>query len=488
MNLSKSKCIAGLQCLKRLYLQVHQPELAGELDEKSMAVIEQGYEVGRLAQGMFPGGELIEAGHDEMTKALRETRVAVGNNTIPAIFEATFAHDNVLARVDILERLSRNKWRLVEVKSSTSVKEHYLYDVAIQRRILEGLGMKVIPCLMHLNRDYVYDGKRYDLEQLFHINDLTTETDNLERQVEKLIREERKMLARANPPEIEPGRHCTNPVTCEFYDVCNKPVPVDHVENLPGISTSKLVKLAELGIKSIGDIPKSFLLTDRQKRAWECAKIGKPWFGKGLKDALSGLQYPLYFMDFETLGVALPRYASMSPYQQIPFQWSVHIQCKPGAGLEHHEFLTDDTADPRPAFVDSLCRVIGNKGSIVAYNSSFESGCLKSLAESLPKRRAEIAHIQKRLWDLLPVMRSHVYHPAFCGSFSLKRVLPALVPELSYEGMEVAEGSDAGLAWEKMVHAEVGSTHRNRLRDALLTYCRQDTLGLVRLLNLLGAV
>jgi len=228
-------------------------------------------------------------------------------------------------------------------------------------------------------------------------------------------------------------------------------------------------------------------LTDRQKRAWECAKAGRPWFGKGLKEALAGLRYPLYFMDFETLGVALPRYAGISPYDQIPFQWSVHLQRKPGADLEHYEFLADDANDPRLEFVNSLCPVLGKKGSVVAYNSGFESGCLESLAQWFPNYRDEITNIQKRLWDLLPVMRAHVYHSAFRGSFSLKSVLPALVPEMSYDGMEVAEGSDAGPAWEKMIHGEVDSAERKRLHEALLTYCRQDTLAMVRLLEVLAA-
>jgi len=457
----------------------------GEPDEQTMAVFEQGHEVGRWAQKKFPGGALIEAGHEEIAKALQQTEQAVADKQHPAIFEATFTHGNILARVDILERLPGNKWRLIEVKSWTSVKDYHIYDVAIQRLILEGLGMKVVPCLMHLNREYVYDGKQYDLEKLFVLRDVTHETAALEHEVENLLREEWKVLARAKPPDIEPGRQCTSPFTCEFYDLCNKPLPVDHVANLPGITPKRLEELASRGIESIGNIPKDFPLTERQKRAWECARTGKPWFGKGLKDALSGLRYPLYFMDFETLGVALPRHAGTSPYDQIPFQWSVHIQRKPGTEVEHHEFLADDANDPRPDFVKALCQVIGKKGSVLAYNSGFESGCLASLAEELTQYKDEIGNIQDRLWDLLPVMRAHVYDLAFRGSYSLKSVLPALVRDMSYQGMEVAEGNEAGLAWEKMVRAEAGSDERRKLRNDLLAYCKQDTLAMVRLLEVL---
>jgi hypothetical protein len=450
-----------------------------------MAAFEQGHEVGRWAQKRFPGGVLIEAGPEEMAKALNQTHWAMEDKQCPAIFEATFAHDDVLARVDILERLPRNKWRLIEVKSSTSAKDYHLYDVAIQRLILENLGIKVVPCLMHLNREYVYDGKQYDLEKLFIIEDLTDETAALEQRVKDLLREEWKVLAKAQPPDIAPGNHCTHPFACVFFDLCNKPLPADHVSYLPGISAKKLEELTSRGIESIKKIPKDFPLTERQRQAWECARTGKPWFGEGLKDALSELQYPLYFMDFETLGVALPRYAGMSPYDQIPFQWSVHIQRKPGAEVEHYEYLAEDSNDPREEFVKALCRVIKKKGSVLAYSSGFEAGRLADLAEWLPQYKDEIGNIQGRLWDPLSVLRVYVYDLAFRGSYSLKSVLPALVPGMTYEGMGLAEGTEAGLAWEKMVHAEPGSEQRRRLRDAVLAYCKQDTLAMAKLLEVL---
>ena len=484
MYLSKSKFVAGHQCLKRLYLQIHEPDLAGEARRDNSG-------------GHGAGARSGPVGTEDVSRRIAHRGGARGIGPRPLSRPSRRWQRNICRRCSrplscttrswrestFWSGCPRDRWRLIEVKSSTSLKDYYLYDVAIQRFILEGRGMKVVPCLIHLNREYVYDGKQYDLKKLFVIRDVTDQTKAIEQEVKDLIREERKVLARATPPDIEPGSQCTSPFTCEFYDHCNKPLPVDHIQNLPGISESKLEKLAALGIGAIGDIPKDFPLTDRQKRAWECAKTGKPWFGKGLKEALAELRYPLCFMDFETLGVALPRYAGMSPYDQIPFQWSVHVQRKPGADLEHFEFLPEEDADPRLAFVKALCPVVGKKGSIIAYNSGFESGCLESLAQWFPKYRDAITNIQERLWDLLPVMQTHVYHSAFCGSFSLKTVLPALVPEMSYDGMEVAEGSDAGLAWEKMVHSEIESAERKRLREALLAYCRQDTLAMVRLLD-----
>jgi hypothetical protein len=191
-------------------------------------------------------------------------------------------------------------------------------------------------------------------------------------------------------------------------------------------------------------------------------------------------------MDFETLGLALPRFAGARPYDQLPFQWSLHIQRKPGGAVEHYEFLADNEDDPRPLFLKSLCQAIDRKGSIVVY-SNFESGRLNNLASWLPKYEDAITGIQDRLWDLLAVIRANVYHPGFAGSFSLKSVLPALVPEMSYKGMEVSEGSEAGLVWERMIRGQVDASERKRLREALLAYCKQDTLAMVRLVDVLAA-
>jgi hypothetical protein len=178
----------------------------------------------------------------------------------------------------------------------------------------------------------------------------------------------------------------------------------------------------------------------------------------------------------------------MRPYDHLPFQWSLHVQQQPGGTSEHFEFLADDTSDPRKAFVSSLCQALGESGSIVVYNQQFESQRLWELAGWLPEYAERIRAIQRRLWDLLPVMRSHVYHPAFGGSFSLKAVLPALLPEMSYEGMEVANGQAAGLAWEAMIGGSCSEVERQTKRKALLAYCGQDTLALVKLLERLQCV
>jgi hypothetical protein len=234
--------------------------------------------------------------------------------------------------------------------------------------------------------------------------------------------------------------------------------------------------------ESIHDIPEDFLLTERQRRACTSVQEGEPWFSAELGKELGALKYPLYFVDFESVNPAIPRYQGMRPYDQLPFQWSVHVQRQPGAEPQHYEFLATDSGDPRRGFISSLCSALGESGSVFVY-AAFESQRLSELAAWFPEFAERIKNIQHRLFDLLPAVRNHVYHPAFAGSYSLKAVLPALVPEMTYEGMAVANGQDAGLAWESLLRENLDAAERDTTRKALLDYCGQDTLALVRLLE-----
>ena len=195
------------------------------------------------------------------------------------------------------------------------------------------------------------------------------------------------------------------------------------------------------------------------------------------------MKYPLYFMDFETVNPCVPRFPGMRPYDQLPFQWSVHVQRAPDAAPEHFEFLATDANDPRGEFINSLCAALDESGSIVVYNAGFESSRLSELAAWLPEFSERIERIQRRLFDLLPVVRNNVYHPAFAGSYSLKAVLPALVPDMSYAGMQVADGQSAGLAWESLIRDGLDQAEHDTIRKALLDYCGQDTLALVKVLE-----
>jgi predicted RecB family nuclease len=482
-KLSKSRFVAGCQCLKRLYLQVHQPTLVAEPDEATEAIIEQGREVGILARQLFPGGVEVRS-EGALDQAIRATRELTANHEVPAIFEGTFEHGGVLVRVDILHRRRDGRWRLIEVKSTTDVKDHHVGDVAIQHRVVTRSGVDLAAsCLAHVSRDYVYEGGPIDASRFFRIRNLTRQVERLQTELTVQLRSEFQILAMPEAPNIPAGRQCSDPFTCEFFDHCNPPLPDDHILQLPRIHASTVAKLVELGVESIHDIPEDYPLSVRLRRACTSVQMRKPWYGSELRDELEKLKYPIYFADFETVNPALPRFASMRPYDQIPFQWSVHVQRQPGSVPEHFEFLATDKSDPRKAFISALCDVIGDRGSIVVYSQQFESQRLLDLASWLPEFSGRIKKIQGRLWDLLPIVRNHIYHPAFGGSYSLKSVLPALVPEMTYEGMEVADGQAAGLAWESLICGDCSEAERQRKRKTLLEYCCQDTLGMVRLVE-----
>jgi predicted RecB family nuclease len=488
IKLSKSRYVAGVQCLKRLYWQVHEPVLAAEPDAATEAIMEQGHQVGLLARQLFPGG--AEVGSDRgLDQAIRATRELVANREIPAIFEGAFEDGGVLLRVDVLHRRADGRLRLIEVKSSASLKEEHLDDVAIQYRVLSRCGLDVRSCcLAHVNRSFVFRGGSVDPWRFFRIRNVTRQVARLQPKLTFQLRASFTVLSMPKAPDIAPGKHCTSPVTCEFYDRCNPALPDDHIGYLPRLHASAEEALVELGIESIHDVPDDFELTEIQRRAATCVQAGEPWFNPELGVALETLRYPLYFADFESVNPAVPRFPGMRPYDQLPFQWSVHVQRQPGAEPERHEFLATDASDPRRDFISSLCTALGENGSIVVY-SSFESQRLSDLSAWLPEYTVPINAIQARLFDLLPVVREHTYHPAYAGSYSIKSVLPALVPEMTYEGMAVSNGQDAGLAWESLVRGgSLDASERDKIRKALLEYCGQDTLAMVRLLGKLQRI
>jgi predicted RecB family nuclease len=488
IKLSKSRFMSGCQCLKRLYWQVHAPELAAEAEASDYAIMEQGREVGLLARQLFPGG--VEVGSDGgLDRAIRATRELVANREVPAIFEGVFEQDGVLVRVDVLHRRTDGRWRLIEVKSSASKKEEHLDDVGIQFRALSRCGLDVGSCcLAHVNRSYVFRGGSVDPWRFFRIRNVTRQVAKLQPKLTFKLRAACTVLSMPTAPDIKPGSHCTAPVLCEFFDRCNPSRPNDHIGFLPRIHASAIEELEEMGIESIRDVPDDFGLTEIQRRAARCVQTGKLWISDELKEEVSGLKYPLYFTDFESVNPAIPRFPGMRPYDHLPFQWSVHVQQSPGDEPKHHEFLAADANDPRREFIASLCDALGERGSILVYNVAFESQRLSELAVWLPEFADRIKNIRARLWDLLPVVRNHVYHPAFAGSYSLKSVLPALVPKMSYEGMLVGNGQDAGLAWVSLVRGGLDYDEQVNIRKGLLEYCGQDTLALVKIVTMLRSI
>ncbi len=482
-TLSKSRFMAGIQCEKRLYLECYHRYLADPVDANQQAVFDSGTDVGIFARQLYPDGIMIEADFMHFPKALSLTKEALAKNTQVPLFEAAFQFDDVRTRVDILKPVARNAFSLVEVKSSSSLKEEYVLDGAIQYYILIGAGIKVTQvCLAHLNKEYVYPGGEYDLNQLFMVDDITSEVQALQPEIENSLKSMRLCLAESDSPLIKTGKQCTKPYRCSFYGYCHRNEPAHHISQLPRISEKLLQRLEDIGVNDILEIPADFSeLNEIQQRVRDCVVNNTLYLDKGIKKELSKLVYPVHFLDFETFNPALPLYIGTRPYEIIPFQWSDYILDKDGT-LQHEEFLHDGTGDPRPAFAESLINTLGESGSIVVY-SGYEQGRIKTLAEALPQFSDDLLAILPRIFDLLPHVRSYCYHPEFHGSFSIKSVLPALVPGMSYKDLAINEGGLASLAYFEIISPKTTSDRSNELRTNLLKYCERDTEAMVRLVE-----
>lgn len=484
-QLSKTRFAAGLQCLKRLYLECYSPELADPVGLGQQALFDSGTSVGELARQRFPRGRLIDEPYYEHSQAFASTLTAIADQSVPAIYEAAFAFEGIRIRVDVLNRNSEGTFDLIEVKSSTSVKPEHIPDAAIQLHVVEGSGIPVQRVfLQHIDNSYVYQGGTYDLSNLFHLEDITDQARSFLSSIPGSLAEMWNVLHQDEAPDIDIWDQCSRPYRCSFYGYCRQDAPEHHIEQLPRARAELMEGLRRAGIVDIRDIPTDFpTLTATQQRVRDTVVTGLPYVGPELSAALEPVGYPLYFLDFETFGPALPAYPGTRPYQAIPFQWSLHMQ-GPTGNLGHASFLHDGNGDPREAFTESLVDAIGPDGRIVVY-SSYEQTVMKQLAREFPEYEERLLGLCDRLFDLLPVVRAHYYHPDFHGSYSIKVVLPALVPDMTYSGLEIQEGSIASAAFTRMIAPETEEAEREGIRTALLDYCRMDTLAMVRVLETL---
>lgn len=483
-RLSKSKFLSGVQCLKRLYLEIHYPGLATPPDASMQAILDMGTEIGRLAQQYFPGGVLVKAGFRQREAAVAETAALVHNPSIPSIFEGAFEYDGVLVRVDVLERVQRREegtpsWRLIEVKSSSRVKDVHLDDLAIQSQVVQGTGLRLdATCLMHINTEYLYQGGEVDLEALFSIKDVSEAVTLRRELVNERLSVMKSTLLKSDPPDIEPDQHCHVPYECPFWAHCTKEKPSRWIYHLPG-KKEVVNQLVQQGITTIDDIPDGTRLSDAQRRV----KDNVEWISSKLGHVLRSVTYPVHHLDIETVMLALPRFPLTRPYQPLPVQWSNHIELESGE-LSHHEFLHSEASEPRQRWALALIESLGESGSIVVY-SAYEEAIIRQLAETFPEFKMAFKAILKRLWDLLPVIREHYYHPDFNGSYSIKSVLPAVVPSLGYDDLAIQAGGQAAAEYYRMVFVETDWVEQATLRESLLRYCARDTLAMVELRSVL---
>jgi hypothetical protein len=478
--------MAGLQCHKRLYLGCFHFDLADPLDEGRQAILDSGTQIGELARDLYPDGVLIEEDHLHHGKAVSSTEKALADPSVPAIYEAAFVYDGVRIRADILKRSGIDTIDLIEVKSGTGVKKEHIPDVAIQLYVLLGCGISIERvCLCHLNKEYIYQGGDYDLSQLFLIEDVTEKAQELQPDIPLLLEAMRLPLWGLEAPDIKPMRQCSKPYQCEFYGHCHTGETEHPVIQLPNASAKLLLELETAGIEDIRDMPADFPgLNPTQQLVRDCVVGNHVHIAPDLPETLARLEYPIHFLDFETFGSALPLYIGTRPYQTLPFQWSNHTITGNGE-LGHAEFLHDGFDDPREPFAKSLLEALGSSGPIVVY-TGYEAQCIRELAMVLPDLSdALMAIVETRLVDLHKLIHDNCYHPEFHGSFSIKSVLPALVPELDYSDLEVSNGMQAQAAFAEIINLWTPADRRRHLRENLLAYCKRDTEAEVRLFEAL---
>lgn len=483
--ISKSSFIRGKQCLKSLYLLKKHPELRDVISEGQHAIFDIGHNVGELAQQLFPGGVVAAFDLPEgFMRSMNYTKELIAQGQT-IIYEAGLMFENTHCFVDILVK-ENGKWKIYEVKSSTEVKDINIYDAAFQYYVLSRLGMEISDVsIIHINNQYVRIGE-IDIHQLFTIQSVIELVLQNQATVRNLLSNELAALQQPEIPSIDIGPHCTDPYDCDFMGHCWKDVPEYSVFNISRLRSEKKFDLYNNGILNTTEIPDDFPLNTNQLLQVHADKTGETIIDKpGIRSFLDSLKYPLYFLDFETFNPAVPLYDNSKPYQQIVFQYSLHFLSEQGGQLEHKEFLAQPTGDPRIPMIEQLITEIGTGGDIIVYNKGFETGRLSEIARDLPKYEIAIQNMLRRIVDLMtPFQQKLYYTPEMKGSYSIKQVLPALVPGFSYKDLEINSGGDASLAFASLIK-ENDPDIINQTRKNLLEYCKMDTMAMVGILKVL---
>ncbi|EQB40548.1 hypothetical protein M947_01735 [Sulfurimonas hongkongensis] len=487
--LSKSLYTRGIQCPKSLWLKKYKKEVLTPPDATALARFETGNVVGDLACGLFPDGKEVVYTPDDFT-GMVETTEKLLDEGFEHIYEATFLYDGILVLVDIL-KVTPNGVEIYEVKSSTSVKDIYLHDVSIQHYVLKELGYSVVGSyVVHIDSSYVR-GEALDLDGLFKIIDVSEEVDALELGIQKKL-EEFKAYLSDDEPNIDIGAHCNTPYECDAKEYCwrvQRGIPDYSIFNIFNLGSKKQLELYTQGIVKIEDILDDFAMTAIQKQKVQNYKSQSTYVDKeSIKSFLERLTYPIYHLDFETFQQAIPEWRGISPYQQIPFQYSLHIEHSEGR-LEHCEYLAQDGKDPRYELAKSLVSDIPKDATVLAYNMSFEKGVISKLAESFSELKEHLLSINENMRDLMsPFQKKHYIAPKMQGSYSIKYVLPALVPKMleAYKSLDgIQNGSEAMNAFAKL--SLMSEDEKEKTRTALLEYCKLDTLAMVEILKKLRA-
>ena len=480
--LSKSRLVSAWQCLKRVHLEKHHPEL-GVITPQVRSLWATGHEVGAVAQQTWGAPGAVEIEYDRhIGRLVTMTRELIDGGADFPIFEATFRYEGVLVRVDVLLP-DAGGWRIIEVKASTSVKDYHVLDCAIQDWVLRNAGIDVTGVsLAHVNNRFVYPGNG-DYDGLLLEHDLTEEVRTLEPAVLELVGRARDAVTGPRP-DVAVGAHCGSPYDCPFIGFC---WPADSEYPIAGLGggKAKLGEYVALGYRDIRDVPAELITAETQQRIHRVTCSGEPELLDAARRALEALPYPRYYLDFETIAPAVPFWAGTRPYAALAVQWSCHIEESAGQ-FRHAEFL-DLSGDPpmRPLAL-ALIDALGGEGPVFMW-TRYEEGVLKSLAELYPDLEPAIAGIIDRLFDLHPLVRENYYHPDMLGSWSIKSVIPTINPGMDYAKLEgIREGTAASDGFIEAIRPDVGPDRKAELDQQLRRYCRFDTEAMVEIAHFLA--
>ncbi|MUH71463.1 DUF2779 domain-containing protein [Psychrosphaera haliotis] len=485
--LSKSQIMRGLQCEKSLWLKSHKPE-ERQLPNKVEGRFEQGTSIGELAQQLFPGGALVEFHRNKLESMCSQTQSLIeqGEHTI---YEATFKGNGIFASVDILHKDARG-WHIYEVKGSTKVKGVYIQDATCQyltvKKRLDIASINII----YVNNKYIRAGD-LDIKQLFCIKDITVDVQESEQNLIPQIAQLQDTKNQPEEPSIDIGLHCSNPYPCDFSKYCRRHLPKPNVFNLYRLKKAKKYQYYQNGLVTYQQAQAHIKLNKTQKLQVNTYLEQTTHVDPNKVQAfVSKVEFPISYFDFETFNEAIPRFDGQRPYQQMPFQYSLHIEEQCGE-LSHNEFLADEYYDPRKAIAEAMLADLPATGSIMAFNQSFEISRIKELAQYLPEHKDNLLALIPRFVDLIePFRKLGFYHPDFHGSFSIKAILPAMFPndvELDYKQLDIQNGGMAMDTFANLPRLK-NSVNRDQIRHALLEYCKLDTWAMVKIFDKLRRI
>ena len=477
MNLSKSSYCRGIQCKKILWLEKHKPEEKEETNNDR--ILEQGNDIHEVARYLFGSHINIEY-RENLSQMIEDTMNTIDSYKDVIITEASFTYKNNFCSVDILKK-NNNTYEIYEIKSSTELKDIYINDASYQYYVLTSLGLKVTKVsLVHINSNYIRI-KDLDLDQLFIKQDITKEVRDLQNNVKNNIKEINEYIEKKEQPK-DIDENCFKPYPCPFFKYCTKHLPEKNIFDIPRMQTRQKLKLYNKKIYSYEDLLKEEV-NDNTKKILEYELYNKEdYIDKiKIKEFLNTLKEPLYFLDFETYQMPIPLYNNVSPYEQIPFQYSLHYI---ESDLKHKEFLAQAGTDPRRALAEQLIKDIPKDVTTLAYNMGFEKGVIKRLAKLYPDLSEHLMNIHDNIKDLMiPFQKGYYYTKDMHGSYSIKYVLPALFPDdpsLNYKNLDlIHNGGEAMSSFQDLINKT--KEEQNYIRERLLRYCELDTYAMVKI-------